>query len=340
MPEIFRLNDYKEKIKNYTGLKKVTDRYPFKITSYYDNLIEKYSKRDPIYLQSFPDFKEIENSRSISNDPFREKNKQNVDKFIHRYPNRGVLLLNNICLVHCRHCMRKRIWTKKKYELNTSDINNIVSYCEKNNIEDVIISGGDPLLSEKELLDEVITKLSGLNSIKLIRIGSRLPVVAPQKINKKIISLFNKHRNLYLLTHFNHPRELTDLAMDKVKQIVKTGTYVFNQSVLLKGVNDSYKILSELFMNLLKNKIKPYYLHQCDLVKGTTHFWVKPEKGISILKKLEGYISGLAIPYFAVDLPGGKGKVLLGPNSKINKKNGKYYFKNYKGEEIIYYLNQ
>lgn len=338
MSKILGIANFKNKFEAYDKLKKVEKEYPFKVTEYYNSLIKKYSKNDPIYSQVFPNSKELKNSDNLSLDPFCEKNKQHANNLIHRYPNRSVLLMNNICAVNCRHCMRKRLWKKNRWELKRRNLNNIIKYCKKKQIEDIIISGGDPLMSSVELVEEVIARLSRLSNVKIIRIGSRLPVVDPERINNKIISIFKKYSKLLLLTHFNHPNEITDIAKHKIREILATSTPVFNQTVLLKGINDSSATLSKLFMKLIEWKVKPYYLHQCDLVKGVTHFWVEPLKGINILKELEGNISGLAIPYYAIDLPGGKGKVLLGPNSAIKKENSRYILRNYKNEKIYYSL--
>ncbi|TYB31660.1 MAG: KamA family radical SAM protein [Candidatus Mcinerneyibacterium aminivorans] len=338
MSKILGINHFKNRLNDFKKIKEVTEEYPFRITEYYTDLIQSYDKKDPIFSQCFPQKKELQDSSKFSLDPFCEKQNQKIESFIHRYPNKGVLLLNNICGVNCRHCMRKRLWDNNKKEISKDRIDDIISYCIKEEINDVIISGGDPLMSSPELLDEVVSRLSEVRNIKVIRIGSRIPVVDPDRINEKIISIFKKTEKLHLLTHFNHPKEVTDLSKCYISKIVDTGTPVFNQTVLLKNINDSASTLSELFMKLLEIKIKPYYLHQCDLVRGVTHFWVEPSRGIKLLKKMEGLISGLAMPYYAIDLPGGKGKVLLGPNSELSKINGKYILKNYKNETISYSL--
>ena len=322
---------------NFDKLKKVANFYPFRITEYYNSLIEAYNETDPIFLQSFPSEKEFfENNLTF--DPFKEEEKQKVPYFIHRYPKRGVLLVNNFCAMNCRHCMRKRRWDDKQNIISSEELDLVVDYCKKNDIDDVIISGGDPLMLPYEKLEEIIKKIASIPSVRVIRIGSRLTVTDPDRVDEKKIKIFELFDNIFFLTHYNHPKEITSLSVEKIKKIRKKGVAVLNQSVLLKGVNDNELILKKLFTELLYAGIKPYYLHQCDLVKSVTHFWVEPEKAIKMLKAIQGHISGIAIPYYAIDLPGGKGKIMLGPESSLKKENGKYIFYNYLKEKVEYSL--
>jgi len=325
-------------LKEYDNLKnelyKVDKKYPFKINDYYKSLIEEYSSNDPIYLQSIPSIKELESN--YSPDPFKEKENQKIKHLIHRYPNRAVLLTNNICEVNCRHCMRKRLWGEKKYILRRDELDNVIDYIKENNLEDIILSGGDPLNLDTEFLNEIMFKINEIDSVRLIRIGTRIPTVAPYKIGKKLLNILGKYNNLFLLTHFNHFKEITKIVREKINMLKNTGITLLNQSVLLKGVNDSSFILKKLNNGLISMGVKPYYLHQCDLVKGVAHFWVPIEKGIKILKKLQGNISGIALPHYAVDLPGGMGKVVLGPETKLMKQDGFYIFRNYQNKFIKY----
>ncbi len=336
MSEIIReLSRFSLSLTDQIHLERITARYPFVITDYYASLIKQFDHLDPIYRQSFP-APEEELACNASLDPFCEKDKQYVPKLIHRYPNRAVLIVTNICAVHCRHCMRKRNWQEKPFVITEDEIRTAVKYCRDHQISDIILSGGDPFMAPVELLDYCIRSFADSPATQVIRIGTRLPATDPGRITERLASLCSLFPSTYVLTHFNHPNELTAAAREAVFRLRKAGAVVLNQNVLLKGVNDDQAILTYLYTTLLSWGVKPYYLHQCDLVESVTHFWVNPEDGITLLKKLQGNISGLALPYYAIDLPGGKGKILLGPETTFEKDGETYYFTTYTGERVAY----
>ena len=286
---------------------------------------------DPVYRQVYPSAEETVD-HGLDMDPFCEEEKSHTANLIHRYKNRAVLITGNNCAVHCRHCMRKRNWVKSPYVISSEEIDHAVEYCRENNIEDVIISGGDPLMIHRDLLEEILMKMQTVQSLRFIRIGTRLPVTDPERIDAHMLKIMSKVPGLLLMTHYNHPVEITGISMEKIRMIRKNAM-VLNQSVLLKGVNDDEKILAELFMNLVENGIKPYYLHQCDLVKTVTHFWVEPPRALEILRKVRRRISGPAMPFYAIDLPGGRGKVLLGPEYRLEAVKGGYLFSDMDGNK-------
>lgn len=311
--------------------------FPFVASKYYLSLIDKNDYSDPVFRQCIPSDEEIDDIYGTS-DPFCEEEKQYTSRFIHRYPQRGVLITTNVCAVHCRHCMRKRQWKDAPFFITKDEIDNAVHYVDEHGIQDIIISGGDPFMLPKELLCYIIKAFSVVKSVQVLRIGTRVPVVDPERVTDELAEVCGSFPAVYVLTHYNHPRECTQDSLTAIRKLQRSGAVVMNQNVLLRGVNDDVATLKELYMTLLSWGVKPYYMHQCDLVHGTTHFWVEPEKGVALLKALQGDISGLALPYYAVDLPGGKGKILLGPETVFEKDGDTYYFTTYTKERVVYRL--
>ncbi len=311
--------------------------FPFSSSEYYLSLIRSCEYSDPIFRQCIPSAEELHDTHGTA-DPFCENAKQHVFRLIHRYPRRAVLITTNVCAVHCRHCMRKRQWKEEPFFITRSEIDTAMQYCEDHGINDIILSGGDPLMLPKDILEYCITACKDSKSIQVMRIGTRVPVVDPERVTDEIAALCEIFPTTYVLTHFNHPIECTPDALHAIKRLRAHGAVLLNQNVLLKGINDNADILYELYTQLLSWGVKPYYMHQCDLTEGTTHFWVEPEKGVALLKALQGNISGLALPYYAIDLPGGKGKILLGPETSFEKDGDTYYFITYTGEKVAYRL--
>ena len=308
--------------------------YPFKTTEYYLSLIRTLSQDDPVFRQIVPSDEETLSIHSP--DPFLEEEKMPVPRLIHRYPRRAVFLANNFCASNCRHCMRKRTWKDKSSAATLDEAREAAEYCRLNGIEDIIISGGDPFLLPQGLLGEIVALLREKGALNIVRVGTRLPVVDPGRVTRRLIRELAKGGPLYIMLHYNHPNEWTPRGDAVLHEMRSRGLILMNQSVLLKGVNDDASVLSRLFMGLLERGVKPYYLHQCDLVRGVTHFWVDLSRGVDLLRRIQGHISGMAIPYLAVDVPGGLGKVLLGPSDKIQKRDGKYLLRTYTGQEVLY----
>ncbi len=286
--------------------KPVAGRYPCRLTRYYAGLIQKPG--DPIWRQCVPDPLELADDGQHP-DPLDEERLSPVPGLIHRYPDRAVLLVSNRCAVYCRFCMRKRQVGCGAVGL---DMERAIAYLAATpQIRDVVLSGGDPLLLPADQLHSLLGRLRTIPHLEIIRIGSRVPVTAPGLITPALCRMLAEHHPLYLNTHFNHPRELTGEAAQACCLLADAGIPLGNQTVLLRGINDQHAVLEQLFSGLLRLRVRPYYLHQMDLVKGTAHFRTPLVRGMELIAGLRGKVSGLAIPHFVVDLPGGQGKVPL-----------------------------
>jgi len=254
----------------------------------------------------------------------------------HRYPDRVLLRATNFCSVYCRHCMRKRMFLEDERARTKEEYDRMFSYIKENKqIREVLISGGDPLTLPDEKIEYILKNLYQIEHIDIIRIGSRELVVNPYRFHdEKLLELFEKYEKVWLITHFNHPNEITTETKKAVKNILSTGTPVLNQTVLLKGINDSKETIETLMRDLLKVKIKPYYLFYCDPTKGVLHFRTDIKKGIEILEHLRGRVSGLGYPIYAVDLEGGLGKVPVMPDYIEEETNEYIVFRNYEGKKV------
>ena len=290
----------------------VAARYPLRITQHYLRLIEAVG--DPLWRQCVADPLELAADALIA-DPLAEENLSPVPAVIHRYADRAVLLAGNACAVYCRFCTRKRRVGCAGGELPFDDLLAGIDYIGRTPaIRDVLLSGGDPLLLTDSQLEQILEGLQRIPHVEMIRIGSRVPVTLPERITGELVALLRRFQPLYLNTHFNHPRELAAESAAACRRLADAGIVLGNQTVLLRGVNDRAEILAELFKGLLRLRVRPYYLHQMDLVRGTGHFRTKVETGLAIMRQLRGPLSGLAIPQYVIDLPGGKGKIPLLPD--------------------------
>ncbi len=292
---------------------RVIDRYPVAVTPYYLGLIQ--SVDDPIGRQCLPDLLELQDSPDLLQDPLGEEAHHTVPGVVHRYRDRVVFLVASRCAVLCRFCTRKhRVGTQELAQASadwTAGLNYIAAHPE---ISDVLLSGGDPLLLSDDQLDHLLTALRAIPHVETVRIGSRVPVTLPQRVTASLVKVLKDAGPLYLNTHFNHPRELTPEASRACGLLADAGVVLGNQTVLLRGVNDDTETLRRLFKGLLRIRVRPYYLHQMDLVQGAGHFRTRIEEGLALMRELRGPVSGLAIPQYMVDLPGGLGKVPLTPD--------------------------
>ncbi|MBN1865580.1 MAG: KamA family radical SAM protein [Victivallales bacterium] len=296
--------------------------FPFKATKYYMSLAdEKKIASDPVARQIIPDTRETDDlarqDSKCTYDPLDEERQMPVPRLIHRYADRALLITTNTCAVHCRFCMRKRIWSNgaKKSVISSDELDNVCEYlAKKPKIHEILISGGDPLTLPNRKISQILSRISQIKSIEIIRVGSRIPVVMPSRIDDRLVHILAKSQNLWMATHFNHPRELTPQALKACSKLVRKGVPMVNQTVLLKDINDSPDTLEELFLKLARNRIKPLYLFHVDPVTGNSHFATGIEKGIQIIKELRNRISSIATPVFAFDLPHGGGKIQLMPN--------------------------
>ena len=317
---------------------KTSNIYHFGTTPYYFSLIQDFSFKDPIFRQIFPSLEEVDKNlqKNAYLDPFKEDDLSPVNGLTHRYPDRVLFRATNFCSVYCRHCMRKRMFLEDERARTKEEYDKMFEYIKSNkNIREVLISGGDPLTLPNKKLEYIIKNLYKIEHIDIIRIGSRELVCNPYRFfDEKLLEIFDKYDKIWLVTHFNHPNEITNITKKAVKNILSTGTPVLNQTVLMKGVNDDKYIIENLMRDLLKVKIKPYYLFYTDPVEGTMHFRTDIKLGVEIIEHLRGRVSGLATPIYAVDLEGGLGKVPVFPNYIVEEGKDYIIFRNFEGKTV------
>ena len=318
-------------------LQLVTRRYPLSITPYYLSLINPDDPDDPIRKQAAPSVQEMTMSTMGLEDPLAEKENSVVPGLVHRYADRVLMVLTNICPMFCRHCTRKREWRHGGWVRTEGEIETMLNYLRRNEaIRDVIISGGDPLTLSTSRLESIISRVREIRHIEIIRIGTRLPVVLPQRIDNELCAMLSKYGPIWLNTHFNHPREITLEAAEACDRLLRSGIPVNNQSVLLRGVNDDVETMMKLCQGLLRIKVRPYYLFQCDEVQGAEHLRTPVETGIKIIEGMRGHTSGLAVPTFVIDLIQGGGKVPLQPDYVLLMTEDELLLKNYEGKVFRY----
>jgi lysine 2,3-aminomutase len=260
-----------------------------------------------------------------------------VPGLTHRYPDRVLLLVTNICSMNCRHCTRRRLVGFEDVNMSASNIDKAIEYIRKTpEVRDVLISGGDPLVLTDEMLEGIIKKLRAIDHVEIIRLGTRTPVVMPMRITDKLVGMLKKYHPIYVNTHFNHPKELTAEAREACRKLADAGIPLGNQSVLLKGINDCPQTMKKLVHELLMARVKPYYIYQCDLSVGISHFRTTVSKGIEIIENLRGHTSGMAVPTFVVDAPGGGGKTPVMPNYLISQSDKRVVLRNYEGVVTTY----
>ena len=319
-------------------LEKTLAKFPLSITPYYLSLIDTEDFRnDPIYKQAFPMPEELDVMKHEMADPLSEEKDSPVTGITHRYPDRVLFTISNICSMYCRHCTRKR----KVGDVDSIPCKEVISkgieYIRNTPaVRDVLLSGGDPLLLSDTYLDWILTELGKINHVEIIRIGTRVPVVMPYRITEKLIEMLKKHQPLWVNTHFNHPREITASSKEALAMLADGGFPLGNQSVLLAGVNDCPRIMKVLVQKLVANRVRPYYLYQCDLSEGLSHFRTPVGKGIEIMESLIGHTTGFARPTFVVDAPGGGGKIPLMPNYIVSWSTNKVILRNYEGVITTY----
>ncbi len=314
-------------------LKPVADLYPFQLSQSYADLIKQ--ENDPVWKQCVPDPLELQDYEQVP-DPLSETLLSPVAGLIHRYPDRAVLLVSNRCPVYCRFCMRKRHVGEGDSPLSRSTLDAALDYLSATtSIRDVILSGGDPLMLDDDSLLYLLSRLRSIQHISIIRIGTRIPVTLPERITPDLCSILKRFHPLYINTHFNHPAEITSASSNACNLLADAGVPLGNQTVLLAGVNDSVEVMRELMTGLLGIRVRPYYIHQMDLVRGTAHFRTPVSKGLEIVRGLRGHISGMGVPHYVIDLPGGKGKVAILPDC-MEREGDLLYLMNYKGERIVY----
>lgn len=317
----------------YADLAPVLGRYPFRLSPSYAKLIRQPG--DPIWRQCVPDTRELQDHEQIP-DPLSESSLSPVTGLIHRYPDRVVLLVSNRCPVYCRFCMRKRMVGEGDAPLSREGLERALEYIAAHGaIHDVVLSGGDPLMLTDESLHYLLGRLRSIGHIAIIRIGTRVPVTFPERVTPALCAILRQFHPLYINTHFNHPAEINDLSSAACGMLADAGIPLGNQTVLLKEVNDDVETMSALMTGLLSIRVRPYYIHQMDLVRGTAHFRTSVETGLDIIRGLRGHVSGLAVPHFVVDLPGGMGKVPLLPDA-AERQGDTLYLTTYEGRRVAY----
>jgi len=316
-----------------SSLEKVTTVYPMRINPYYLSLIK--TPGDPFWRQAVPDIREIQDNVCYE-DPLNEENLSPVPNLIHKYPDRALFLVSSQCAMYCRFCTRKRKVGTKFLAITDATIKAGLEYLRGTPaIRDVLVSGGDPLLLDDERLGWLLSELRDIPSIEIIRIGTRVPCTLPMRVTVKLAKLLKRFHPLYINTHFNHPDEITPQAALACSRLADAGIPLGCQTVLLRGVNDDPLIIKTLMHKLLRIRVKPYYLFQTDMTKGTNHFRTSVEKGLEIMGTLIGHTSGLAVPAFAIDAPGGGGKIPLVPDY-IKHLGKEVIFTNYQGATCSY----
>jgi lysine 2,3-aminomutase len=323
------------------GLKKANGMLSLAITPYWATLFDPEDPTCPIRRQAVPVSEEFVISPHEMTDPLAEDRDSPAPNLVHRYPDRVLLLATDHCAMYCRHCTRRRLVGDHEKEISnpnaTGRFDAAIEYIRANRkIRDVLISGGDPLTLEDETLDDLLGKLRSISHVEVVRIGSRVPVTLPQRITEKLVTMLHKYHPLLMSIHFNHPKELTKRCRNACDMLSDAGIPLGSQTVLLKGINDRPYVMKKLMHDLLQARVRPYYIYQCDPVKGTQHFRTPVSVGINIMEKLRGHTSGYAVPTYVIDGPGGGGKIPVGPTYMLSQSKGKYVLRNYKGKIYTY----
>ncbi|NLJ77018.1 MAG: lysine 2,3-aminomutase, partial [Peptococcaceae bacterium] len=313
------------------------DVFPMAITPYYASLINRADPQCPIRLQCIPDYRELVEGHNDMDDPLNEDTDSPVPGLTHRYPDRVLLLVTNECAMYCRHCTRKRMVGDNNTSIIDKDINQGIDYIKKHpEIRDVLLSGGDPLILPNACLERILRQTREIPHVQIIRIGTRVPVVMPQRITQELARMIKGYHPVWINTHFNHPREFTPDSIRALARLADAGIPLGNQTVLLRGINDCPMIIKKLAHLLVKSRVRPYYLYQCDLSRGIEHFRTPVAKGIEIMESLIGHTSGLCVPTYVVDAPGGGGKIPVLPNYQLSMTNTKTVLRNYEGVICVY----
>ncbi len=334
LEQIIKLTPEEEK-----GIDKAKGRLAMAITPYWASQMDAEDPDCPIRRQAVPVHAEFCISPHEMADPCAEDRDSPAPHLVHRYPDRVLLLSTDHCAMYCRHCTRRRlVGEHEEKDLNPeTKFDAAIEYIKANRkIRDVLISGGDPLTLEDEALESLVAKIRDISHVELLRIGTRIPVSLPQRITEKLVQMLKKYSPIWMSIHFNHPKEITKRCKIACDMLSEGGIPLGSQSVLLKGINDRPFIMKRLVHDLLQIRVRPYYIYQCDPVRGTQHFRTPVATGINIIEKLRGHTSGYAVPTYVIDGPGGGGKIPVGPNYILSQAKGKYVLRNYKGKIYTY----
>ncbi|MTI61649.1 MAG: lysine 2,3-aminomutase [Firmicutes bacterium] len=307
------------------------------ITPYYATLMEPEDRNCPIRKQAVPTSKELHLGNADMEDPLYEDIDSPAPGLTHRYPDRVLLLITDQCSMYCRHCTRRRFAGVKDKALPISQIKKAINYIKNHfEVRDVLLSGGDALLMSDDKLEEIISRIYEIPHVEIIRLGTRTPCVMPQRITSKLVEMLKKYHPIYVNVQFNHPMEINQTSAAAVAKLNDAGIPVGNQTVLLKEINEQPRVMKQLVQDLLKIRIKPYYLYQCDLSKGIEHFRTPVSRGIEIIESLRQHTTGMAVPTYVIDAPGGGGKIPVAPQYLISQSEGKVILRNYEGKVFAY----
>jgi len=319
------------------ALQRASDLFRVDITPYFISLIDPEDPDDPIRKQVIPTYAEGSAFRGMMEDSLAEDRDSPVPGLTHRYPDRVLMMVTTQCATYCRYCTRSRIVGDPAKTFSRTDIDAQIKYIQENDqIRDVIVSGGDPLILPLQVLENILARLRAIEHVEIIRIGTRVPVFLPMKVTTELTDMLQKYHPLYMNIHVNHPYEITEELAEAADRLTRAGIPLGNQTVLLAGVNDCVHIQRALVHGLLGIRVRPYYLFQCDLVEGAGHFRTPVSKGIEMIEGLRGHTSGLGVPTFAIDAPGGGGKVPLMPNYLLSMSEHNVVIRNYEGYTTAY----
>lgn len=319
------------------GVKKSLEILRMGITPYYALLMDENDSKCPVRMQAVPTISETYKSDADMDDPLHEDEDSPVHGLTHRYPDRCLILVTDQCSMYCRHCTRRRFAGSKDDEVGIDYIDKAIEYVRNTPVvRDVLLSGGDALLISDEKLEYIVKSLSEIPHVDIVRIGSRTPVVLPQRITPELVNMLKKYHPVWINTHFNHSKEVTPEAKKACHLMADAGIPLGNQSVLLRGINDCVHVMRHLVHDMVKNRVRPYYIYQCDLSVGIEHFRTPVSKGIEIIEGLRGHTSGYAVPTFVVDAPGGGGKTPVMPQYLISSSPNRVVLRNYEGVVTTY----
>jgi lysine 2,3-aminomutase len=329
--KVFKLTDSEKEALSTPGLFRV------EITPYFVSLIDPEDPRDPIRKQVIPTSAEMVPFTAMMEDSLAEDRHSPVPGLVHRYPDRVLMLVTTQCASYCRYCTRSRIVGDPSATFSRAEFELQLEYLKRTpQVRDVLLSGGDPLVLAPRILEEILSRLREIPHIEIIRIGTRVPVFLPMRITSELTEVLEKYHPLWMNIHVNHPNEISAELAEACDRLTKAGIPLGNQSVLLAGVNDNVHVMRKLVQDLVRIRVRPYYLYQCDLVEGAGHFRTPVGKGIEIMEGLRGHTSGYAVPLYMIDAPGGGGKIPVGPNYLLSMSDHKVILRNFEGYITTY----
>ena len=320
------------------GVKRSKGRLLMAIPPYWLSLIDPMRQTCPIRRQAIPTAEEFEVSLNDMEDPCGEDKDSPVPGLVHRYPDRVLLLATEKCAMYCRHCTRRRLVGSETHLTSRQNFEQAYDYIRSNRrVRDVLISGGDPLMLPDETIEDILKNLRAIPNVEFIRLGTRMPVTVPMRVTENLVSIFKRYSPVWVSLHFNHPKEITKRCKKACDMLADSGIPLGSQTVLLRGINDRPSTMRRLMHELLKIRVRPYYIYQCDPAKGISHFRTAVSVGINVMEKLRGHTSGYAVPTYVVDAPGGGGKIPVAPNYVISQAKGMFTLRNYAGNIFTYY---